>query len=591
MLLTCTNCQNSVVIDDQVYAQQGGAICEQCHQPMMPVQDNGYGQQWQQAGAAQWGQQQPMAGQWNQAGMDAQQWQQPMAGQWNQAGMDAQQWQQAGGQWGQQPMGGQWGQQPMDGQWGQQPMDGQWGQQPMNGQWGQQPMDAQWGQQPPMDAQWGQQPAGGDQWGGQDQWSQMADKPMETGIFDEAIPAPVIHNDNNERTMALDAWTGDALPLAPPPTPQAQAQQDDGWGGAWQKPNAEELPTSSGPVVGPNVSGVITVGKPMEAGASDRPTREIDARTVQQIYGDHVNPVKEFFKSIPVRYLIISGAVVVVAFIVFGIGLAVINQPEEKEKVFDEKGDIVTDVNAVKPRTFEDIVASSKDLSPSFMPFDGESARDGSIVAISESIGVVYDEKKIADYQDLETSDVLIEKIYESVKNDMDKMGKPIIFLFDEMMPMSVVYRVMYSFGLTSRKLLFGGPTSTGIATFEIKPCAWPDHGIVTFGDECKLVSAELKMTKIEMNLRRIIGEEPLMLTPEGEPKTELSDNIIGNKVHMDNIAPALAKFRATHSAKVRLSPDGDITYGVFMSAALEMRGDIDNPNVKTMFLYKVPLR
>ena len=83
MLLTCPQCQNSFMIDDQVYAMQGGAYCEQCQVPLVPS-EMGYGQ-WQQS------QQMPM----------------------NQA------------QWGQQPMDqAQWGQQPMDqAQWGQQPMD------------------------------------------------------------------------------------------------------------------------------------------------------------------------------------------------------------------------------------------------------------------------------------------------------------------------------------------------------------------------------------------------------------------------------------------------------------------------------------
>ena len=598
MLLTCTNCQNSIVIDDQVYAQQGGAICEQCHQPMMPVQDNGYGQQWQQPAAGQWGQQ-PMAGQWNHPGMDAQwgqqngQWsQQGMGGQWGQQPMDAQWGQQQpamDAQWGQQ--NGQWNQQGMGGQWGQQPMDAQWGQQAAGGQWGQQPMDAQWGQQPPMDAQWGQQPAGS-QWGGEEQWDQLADKPMETQVFDEAVDAPVIHNDNNERTMALDVWNGDgfgeSLPLVPPvPASASNDAQDDGWGGAWQKPNTEDLPTASAHVVSAN-PGAVVVGKPMDAGASDRPTREIDAKAVQELYGDKINPITEFFKSIPLRYLIIAGAVTACAFIFFGIGVWIISQPEEKEKVFDEKGDIVTDVNAFKERTFEDIVKASKDLSPNFMPFDGPDAREGSIVAVSEEIGIVYNEKPIAKYNEFENGDLLIEKLYLAIKDDTDNINKPVIFLFDELMPMSVVYRVMYSVGVVTPKIFFGAPTPTGITTFEIKPCEWPDYKMSTFGDKCKVVSAELKITHKDMTLRRIVGKKSLVLADD---QTELTDSIIGNKVYMENIGPAFANFRGSDSPWIRISPDGDVTYGVFMNTALETRGNIDNPNMKDIYLYKVPLR
>ena len=48
MLLTCPNCHNSYVIDPQVYAQQGGAVCEQCHQPLMPADDGSDQMQWGQ---------------------------------------------------------------------------------------------------------------------------------------------------------------------------------------------------------------------------------------------------------------------------------------------------------------------------------------------------------------------------------------------------------------------------------------------------------------------------------------------------------------------------------------------------------------
>ena len=50
MLLTCPQCQNTYQLDDQIYAQQGGALCAQCQIPLIPVDSVGYDQQWQQQG-------------------------------------------------------------------------------------------------------------------------------------------------------------------------------------------------------------------------------------------------------------------------------------------------------------------------------------------------------------------------------------------------------------------------------------------------------------------------------------------------------------------------------------------------------------
>ena len=226
------------------------------------------------------------------------------------------------------------------------------------------------------------------------------------------------------------------------------------------------------------------------------------------------------------------------------------------------------------------------------MPFDGPDAKDGSIVAVTESLGVLYNDKIIGSYSDVEEGSEIVEKIYNTVKDDVDNFGKPIIFLFDEMLPMSVVYRTMYSFGATSRKILIGGTTSTGITTLVIGPCAWPDYGMTTFGDACKSVTVDISINRRDIIMRRIKGEESLLNAEEGsENVLELTDDIIGNKVQLQNISPALSTLRQSSQRDVRISPHGEVTFGVFMNTVLEVRGNIDNPNTKKIYLHKIPLR
>lgn len=231
-----------------------------------------------------------------------------------------------------------------------------------------------------------------------------------------------------------------------------------------------------------------------------------------------------------------------------------------------------------------------KDLSPSFIPLDGTNLGNGSIVAVSPEIGIVYDEKKIADYSKVENGSLFIQELYDEASKDPDKLGNSIVFLFDEMLPMSVVYRTLYSFGASSRPVLIGGTTRNGVTSIDVQPCAWPDHELTTFG-ECKNVSIELKITRIEMVMRRIIGEEPLAVDPDGKEYLELRDDIIGGKVHFQNISPALARLRNAANPAVRLMPDGDITFGTFMHIVQTLRGSEDTPIVRKLYLAQVPLR
>ena len=584
MLLTCPQCQNSFMIDDQVYAMQGGAYCEQCQVPLVPS-EMGYGQ-WQQS------QQMPMnQAQWGQQPMDQAQWgQQPM----DQA------------QWGQQPMDqAQWGQQPMDqAQWGQQPMgDAQWGQQPMDqAQWGQQPMDqAQWGQQPMGDAQWGQ-PMGQAQWGQQPpsdaQWGQMADAPKETVALMDAVGQDdvVRHNDANERTVALSDWGG-VSQVPPPPTmstPQGNGMTgDDDWDSWGGEPRArvEEVRTADAAALGQQINpNALVVGNALPPGAHEGMTREIDARDVQSLYGDKLNPIVEFLRSIPMRYLIIAGGVLGASLVVFIIVAVVITRPPKVEQEI-RNGEIV-DVNAPeREKTFSEIARESISLSPSFIPFDGTLAKDGSVVGVAEDIGVYYDLNKIAEIDDVVRGGVYVEKIAAGVEDHGSKIGQPIVMLFGESMPMSAVYRTMYTLGPTSRKLFIGGTTHSGISTFKYHPCGWPDHDMFIF-EKCKDVPIDVKITRTKVTIRRVsdAGSVPLVVLDDGTELTEVSADIIGTKVQFDGIQMAISRLSMVSGATVRFVTDGDVTFGVFMTIAQRVYGSDDKPNIKALYIAPVPL-
>ena len=560
MLLTCPQCQNTYQLDDQLYAQQGGALCAQCQIPLVPVDNDAYNQQWQQGGD-QWGQ--PQQNQWDQGQQG--QWNQGQQGQWDQQG----QWQQQE-QWDQQ---NQWQQQ--QGQWDQQ---NQWQQQ--QGQWDQQ---NQWQQQD----QWNQQ----NQRQQQNQWQQPQaqqnwDGPMPTMAFDapQMDQEPIVqHNDGGERTVALDVDKGDWASQLPG---GAGAQTNNNGGDDWNMPDSwNKSPASSPAPSAPAQPGVV-VGHPMERAASEGMTRQIDISTVQKMYGDKVNPVKEFIRSIPVRYFIIVGGVLLVAIIGFIIGAIAINsEPDRPVASADDDS-----ANPDAPKSFDDIVRDSKALSPSFYPFEGPLAKSGSVVAVSQSIGVVYNEKRIAGLDELQgTSSAFVDKIFQSVKSDLNGNG-PIIFLFDEVLPMSIVYKIMYSMAVTSRPVVFGGVMSNGISTLELTPCNWPEHGFTTFS-ECNSASIELSVRKQELILRRVNGDTPLAIDPDGTTHTELRDEIFGDKINIINLAPGISRLSASSGSIVRVASDGDVSFGVFLSAVLAIRGNVDTPNVKSFFMLPVPLR
>lgn len=552
MLLTCPQCHKSYMVDDQIIAMQGGALCEQCQVPLMVVQNpeqpyepswQGFQNNWQASDNAQWGQQPA----------------------------------QMSGQWGQQPNGAQWGQQPNGAQWGQQPAQ-------MSGQWGQQPGDAQWGQQPPSNAQWGQ----------------MADRPQETIALMDAVGCEEVvnHNDANERTIALNDWNvdgGQELPMPPAPTNSPANDEWGAWGNNGTPDRAggkiEDMRTSDSASLGmaknPNV---LVIGQELPAGANESMTREIDARDVQLLYGDKVNPVSDFLRSIPVRYLWICGGGVGVFLVVFIVMAILITREPEVEKVIRSDGEIV-DIDAPeKEKTFDDIAKEAKELSPAFIPLEGNAVREGAIVAVADGSGITYDLKKIAEVDDILSGAAYVQKVAEAFKDDGSNMKKPITLLFPESMPMSAVYRLMYTLGPTMRKVLIGGTTHSGIASFELHPCSWPDHEMFIF-ETCKNVPIDVKVTRAQVTMRRALDAEaiPLVVKDDGTKLDELSADIVGSKVQFGDIQPAVSRLSLYKDA-IRMVPDGDVTFGVFMNIVLHMYGSMDNPNVKTVYLAPVPL-
>ena len=556
MLLTCPQCQNTYQLDDQIYAQQGGALCAQCQIPLVPVDNAGYDQQWQQGGD-QWGQ--PQQNQWDQSQQQAQ---------WNQQN----QWQQQD----------QWNQQQQD-QWNQQ---NQWQQQE---QWNQQ---NQWQQQ----NQWNQQPQ--NQWQQQDQWNQQPNlpgdpppewgNPMPTMAFVDPVPNDnqiVNHsNEGGERTMAIDidngAWE-QQVPQQSNNPPAAPAGDD------WNMPDSWNKSPASAPAPAASKPQGIVIGGPINPSTSEGMTRQIDVSAVQKLYGDKVNPIKEFFRNVPTRHLIILGSVLFIAIVGFVVAAVMINREPENQVAMTDEDNV--DPNA--PKSFNEIVKDIRTIkSASFPVFDGEIAQSGSIVTVSSKNGIVYNEKKIADINDLKVSDgPFVEKIYKGIQSDINGTG-PILFLFDEMMTMSSVYKIMYSMAVTSRPVYFAGITAQGLAMLDLTPCSWPDHGFTAFS-ECTSASVELNIKKLELTLKRINGDTPLAIDPDGTPHTELRDEISGDSVRTYNIAPGISMLRSSGMSAVRIVSDGDVLLNVFLSAVLAVRGDADMANVKKFFLMPVPLR
>ena len=562
MLLTCNNCHNTYFMDEQVYAQQGGAMCEQCQQLLVPVPDQNQGQ-------------------WNQQA----QWQNQAEGSLQQSEWDAGASQGTGElpptQWCLTPV------QRADSQAGG---EAQWGQQPGEAQWGQQSGGAQWGQQP-GDIQWGQQPAGGSQWGNQDQWSQMADRP------DDDLQV-VNHNDASEKTMAIDSLD-DLSPAGFPPKPELNPRNtgNDDWD-AWKK--SEEMPTGAVNVVKPPAPGkpnahCIVVGPKMNGTGNENVTREIDAQMIQKLYGEKANPFKEFFKSIPMRFHIIAGSVVLVAVVALFVGNYLITKPAEAEKKFDEKtGDLVTDDTPAPVKSFAEIANEMKLLSSGFVPFDADDMTEGSIVAVTKTNGIVVNGETIGQYSLIEKGNIFSSGLAEVIKPDPDKIGKPVVILFDESMPMHAVYRTLYTFSVAvnefSQPVYIGGTTVSGISMVDIRPCKWPDHELTTF-NSCPSISVKLKIQTDEIVMSRPDEVQIPFKNEEDEDVDSLTSKIIGgNKVVMSEFQNEIGRMRSSKT-EVLLSPDGSVSFGIFMQIVNKLRGHRDTPNVYHMYLNDVPTR
>ena len=577
-------------MDENIYIQQGGAICEQCHQPLMPVDNSGaYGQVQPQS---QWGQ--PVS----------QAWQQP----------------DASGISNPPPMQNSWLPKPPPRNWNPQQPPSNSQLPPIHPQLPPRrvqihpqspqvpPQQAQFspqnGMMPPpvprmptpqrqapadddvntMDIQWGQQPANAGQWGEQAVWGEMADKPPEKNTLKEPIESI-----NNAKTMALDLDDG------------PQDFQNFG-----QVPGRPEpiLPNPGMSIPGPAIMSTINLNdngseknQPQNI-LNSNPAQDdenvhagstwaIDVNELEKIYDDKVNPVAKFFKSIPVRYIVALVFVLVVAIIGFVVAIIIINKPPEVETEITKRGEIVP-VGTEQVRTFDDIVEESLALSL-FIPFEGEKLTQGSIVAVAPDIGVYYDGKKIADIDDVNSGDAFVSKLFDVVSADGDNIDKPIIFLFAETLPMSVVYRTVYSMALSSRKVLFGATLSNGVTALDIMPCAWPDYELFSFSD-CKNANIDVQITKLDITMMRTLGEEPLAMDKNDEPQLELIDNLIDTKVNLLNIRPAIDKMRTSRNGYVRFVTNGNVTFGVFFRTVIEFYGSTSDPNTQEMYLAPLPL-
>jgi len=458
--------------------------------------------------------------------------------------------------------------------------------------------DAQWGQPPPnayaQDAQWGQPPQSYPQ---NAQWGQMpGHEPLPT----VAMMDPVMHSAQagGECTVALDLDSFGANDEAPKQShwplshtqPQDSAQDD--WN-AWNE-SQHNSPAPSAPKSRPSAppKGQITVGQPLPAGASEGMTRQIDIRDVRAIYGDKVNPIKEFFRSIPTGTLIIAIAFTAAAIVAFAVATYIIHKPEETRRIASSDGEIVDENAPPKPMSFRDVVRDTKRAIPSIKPFDGDDINSATIIGISKDAGILYNAKKVLELQAIQTGGQFNEALYQIARQDTDNEDKPIVLLFDATLPMSVAYRAMYSLGPTGRQILFGGTTTNGITAIEIIPFEWPDHEMFMF-PTFPNVNTTLKITRTDLTLKRI-GNNPLPLlgqTDGSAAVTEIRDDVLGGRILFQNLTPAFAKMRADRQSTLKLMPDGDVSIGDFLTVALQVRGSADYPNVEKLLLDKVSLR
>ena len=537
MLLICPRCQSTYTIDDQIYAQQGAA-CQNCMEPLVPAQD-GYGN------------------------------------------------------------GAQWGNQPQYGGG-----DAQWGNQPQYGGG-----DAQWGNQPQYN-----------QGGAEEQVNMktvgldLDDIDKFTGSGGGVAAAPQKH-EGSERTVALDLDDINATDGAGGWSSGGTGGSggDNGWdagnnagGGVatvaldapdfsnLPMPNASPTPVATSGSLTPGLSaGQIVVGNALPDQGNNQMTHQIDLSDVEKMYGiSSGNPFVMFYRSLPKLALIISGALIGLALIGVIVSIVIANQPEKVEHEITSDGDIVVKGTPAKPLSFKEIAAQTKSNIPDAIPLDFKDISEGILIGVSESTGILYNNNKVLSLDEFTSTDAFNEKLFKYASEDHDTpLQIPIILYVDGSLPMSVVYRLMYTLGPTRRNMYIGGSTSTGITSFMLEPLDWPDHESHMYSTEVS-PNTQLKITKSDIVLRRTNEKaEPLLLKEQtNEPINELRDEFLGGKVIYTNIQPALSRLRSMHQQAIRVTTDGNVKLTQFMNIVLHIQGNPDNPNVQKFLLDQVPV-
>lgn len=321
-------------------------------------------------------------------------------------------------------------------------------------------------------------------------------------------------------------------------------------------------------------------------------THQIDLRDVEKMYGTKgVNPFVMFYRSLPKLALIISGALIGLALIGIIIAAIIVNQPEKVEHEITSDGEIVVKGTPAKPLSFKEIAAQTKTNIPYAIPLDTDDVKDGILIGVSESAGILYNNNKVMSLDEFTDSDAFNQKLYTYAHEDRDTPSQiPIILLVDGSLPMSVIYRLMYTLGPTRRQILIGGSTSTGVSAISIEPLDWPDHETYIYSYEMA-PNTQLKITRSDIVLRRTNDNaEPLMLNEANEPIRELRDEILGGKAIYTNIQPALSGLKSAKQQSIRITTDGDVKVMQFINIVLHIQGNPENPNVQKLLLDTVPL-
>ena len=568
MLLTCPNCHRSYEIDEQLYAQQGGAVCEVCHQPLTslqtPVPDSMLGMPQQNI---------PPMGSSNFPGMASSNL--PGMGASGLPGMSAPRLPGMGASTlnGMKPAGI--------------PPMGPANIPPISGS-----------TLPPIGSA-SIPPIGGSNLPGMAQGIIGGMGPISLGNRSGMGPAGGMPR--NDIWQPMTNPTGSPIPMATMPVMDSIAPVNDAGktmaldmeedlGGFPNKPATllvgnDDLKSSG---VEPSRPGAIIVGRAMTQDDCDRITGEIDAADVQRIYGDQPHFVRDFFRSIPTRYLLILGVFLGVSILGFIITAIVITRPPAVEKEITKDGDVVP-VGTERPRTFNDIVEESLAVSSAFLPFDGDPVKEGSIVAVTSDNGIYYDGKRIAESPVVKSGGNYVASIYDAIKDDVANMSTPVILLFDNTLTMGAVYRTMYSVAPASRRLLLGTTRTGGIASLDVQPCAWPDHDMFTFAD-CPQASYDVRVTRSSVKLIRTAGDLALDVDADGNELSELSDDLAGNRVMLTHIESGLSRIRTSGTGYVRFVVNPDVPYGVFLRTVMAVWGASDLPNVKEMYIAPIDI-